>query len=146
MTTECEHMLAELEEKILKWQSAREAGEKADASDREKADLKMVEEEYLAFNNGSENAFSRRVPSKRRIGLRGSAAAQALSVSTAMSFISDSVISITVSLEAARSRQERPPDPQDPGGPFKLAYSKHLGSDRPERGLQNVPMRGCRQQ
>jgi len=49
MTTECEHMLAELEEKILKWQIAREAGEKADASDREKADLKMVEEEYLGL-------------------------------------------------------------------------------------------------
>jgi hypothetical protein len=49
MTTECEHMLAELEEKILKWQSAREAGEKADASDREKADLKTVEEEYLGL-------------------------------------------------------------------------------------------------
>ena len=47
--TDCEHMLTELEEKILKWQSAREAGEKADASDREKADLKMAEEEYLGF-------------------------------------------------------------------------------------------------
>jgi hypothetical protein len=47
--TECGHMLTELEEKILKWRSARECGEKADASDREKADLKMVEEEYLGL-------------------------------------------------------------------------------------------------
>jgi hypothetical protein len=42
-------MLTELEEKILKWRSARECGGKADASDREKADLKMVEEEYLGL-------------------------------------------------------------------------------------------------
>jgi hypothetical protein len=47
--TECEHMLTALEEKILKWQSAREAGEKADASDREKADLKLAQEEYLGL-------------------------------------------------------------------------------------------------
>jgi hypothetical protein len=47
--TECDRMLTELEEKILKWQSAREAGGKADASDREKADLKMAEEEYLGL-------------------------------------------------------------------------------------------------
>jgi hypothetical protein len=47
--TECDHMLTELEEKILKWQSAREAGEKDDASDREKADLKIAEEEYLGL-------------------------------------------------------------------------------------------------
>jgi hypothetical protein len=47
--TECDHMLTELEEKILKWQSAREAEEKAEASDREKADLKMVQEELLGF-------------------------------------------------------------------------------------------------
>jgi hypothetical protein len=47
--TECDHMLTELEEKILKWRGARECGEKADASHREKADLKMVEEEYLGL-------------------------------------------------------------------------------------------------
>jgi hypothetical protein len=47
--TECDHMLMELGEKILKWQSARECGEKADASDREKADLKIAEEEYFAL-------------------------------------------------------------------------------------------------
>ena len=47
--TECDRMLTELEEKILKWQSAREAGEKANASDREKADLKMAQEEYLGL-------------------------------------------------------------------------------------------------
>ena len=47
--TECEHMLTALEEKILKWQSAREAGEKDDASDREKADLKLAQEDYLGL-------------------------------------------------------------------------------------------------
>jgi hypothetical protein len=47
--TECDHMLTELEEKILKWQSARECGENDDASDREKADLKIAAEEYLGL-------------------------------------------------------------------------------------------------
>jgi hypothetical protein len=47
--SECEHMLTALEEKILKWQSAREAGEKDDAFDREKADLKLAQEEYLGL-------------------------------------------------------------------------------------------------
>ena len=47
--TECEHMLTELEEKILKWQSAQDAGERASASDREKADLKMAQEDLLGF-------------------------------------------------------------------------------------------------
>ena len=47
--TVCDHMLTELEEKILKWQSARDAGEKAEASDREKADLKMIQEELLGL-------------------------------------------------------------------------------------------------
>lgn len=45
--TECDRMLTELDEKIVKWQSAREAGEKDDASDREKAALKTAQEEYL---------------------------------------------------------------------------------------------------
>jgi len=42
-------MLTELEEKILKWQSAQDAGERASASDREKADLKMAQEDLLGF-------------------------------------------------------------------------------------------------
>ena len=40
--TECDRMLTELGEKIIKWQSAREYGEKDDASAREKADLKIA--------------------------------------------------------------------------------------------------------
>ena len=47
--TECDRMLTELEEKILKWQSARDAGEKDDASDREEADLKMAQEELFGL-------------------------------------------------------------------------------------------------
>jgi hypothetical protein len=47
--TECDHMLTELEEKILKWQSARDAGGSDSASDREKADFKIAEEEYLGL-------------------------------------------------------------------------------------------------
>ena len=47
--TECDHMLTALEEKILKWQSALDAGEKDSASDREKADLKLALEEYLGL-------------------------------------------------------------------------------------------------
>ena len=47
--TECDHMLTELVEKILKWQGARDAGEKDSASDREKADLKMAQDELLGF-------------------------------------------------------------------------------------------------
>jgi hypothetical protein len=47
--TESDRMLTELGEKIIKWQSARECGEKDDASDREKADLKIAEEEYLGL-------------------------------------------------------------------------------------------------
>ena len=47
--TECDRMLTELGEKIIKWQSARECGEKDDASDREKADLRIAEEEYLGL-------------------------------------------------------------------------------------------------
>ena len=70
--TECDHMLTELEEKILKWQSARECGEKDDASDREKADLKIAEEEYLGLQQRVRKYRSlRRVQSKRRIGWRG---------------------------------------------------------------------------
>ena len=32
--TECDRMLTELGEKIIKWQSARECGEKDDATER----------------------------------------------------------------------------------------------------------------
>jgi len=49
MTTECEHMLAELEEKVGKWKSAAEAAEKPEASEREKADFKIIGEEYLGL-------------------------------------------------------------------------------------------------
>ena len=45
--TECDRMLTELDEKIVKWQGAREAGEKDDASHQEKAALKTAREAYL---------------------------------------------------------------------------------------------------
>ena len=45
--TQCDRMLTELDEKILEWQGARDAGEKDDASDREKAALKTTYEAYL---------------------------------------------------------------------------------------------------
>jgi hypothetical protein len=60
MTTECEHMLAELEEKIGKWKSAAEAAGKPEASEREMADFKIIEEEYLGLQ--------RRVGSTLQIG------------------------------------------------------------------------------
>ena len=49
MTTECEHMLTELEEKVGKWRSAGDAVQYPMASEREKSDFKMIEEEYLAL-------------------------------------------------------------------------------------------------
>ena len=47
--TECDHMLTELEEKATKWQSARDAAEKAGASERETADFKITDAEYLGL-------------------------------------------------------------------------------------------------
>jgi hypothetical protein len=47
--TECEHMLTELQEKVTKWKSAGEAAQKPTASEREKSDFRMVEEEYMAL-------------------------------------------------------------------------------------------------
>jgi hypothetical protein len=45
--TDCDRLLTELDDKILEWQSAREAGEKDDASEREKAALKTAHKAYL---------------------------------------------------------------------------------------------------
>jgi hypothetical protein len=47
--TECERLLMELEDKVAKWRSAREASQKPDASEREKSDFKIVEGEYLGL-------------------------------------------------------------------------------------------------
>jgi hypothetical protein len=47
--TECDHMLTELEEKAAKWQSARAAAEKAGASERDTADFKIMDAEYLGL-------------------------------------------------------------------------------------------------
>jgi hypothetical protein len=52
-------MLTALEEKILNWQRALDAGEKDNASDREKADLKLALEEYLGLQQRGPKVRSR---------------------------------------------------------------------------------------
>ena len=47
--TECDHMLTELEEKTTKRQSARDAAAKAGASERDTADFKIMDAEYLGL-------------------------------------------------------------------------------------------------
>jgi hypothetical protein len=69
--TECDHMLTELEEKILKWQGARDAGEKDSASDREKADLKMAQEDLLGFQQLVRKYVLAEGSEQEKVGLRG---------------------------------------------------------------------------
>ena len=47
--TGCDHMLTDLEEKTSKWKSARDAAEKANASERDTADFKIMDAEYLGL-------------------------------------------------------------------------------------------------
>jgi hypothetical protein len=69
MTTECEHMLMELEEKVGKWRSAGDAVQNPMASQREKSDFKMIEEDYLALQRLDilEILISPRLPVERMI-------------------------------------------------------------------------------
>jgi hypothetical protein len=47
--TECERLLKELEEKAIRVQSAQRAARASNAGERERSDLKMLEQEYAAL-------------------------------------------------------------------------------------------------
>jgi hypothetical protein len=65
--TECERLLMELEDKVAKWRSAREASQKPGASNQETSDFGTVQGEYLGLQDAFANAFLTR--DRRRIGL-----------------------------------------------------------------------------